>query len=159
MSSDKVKCKTCGKFFTVAFSRWLKGRGKYCSVACYRADVKLLTRSNDYIFLRRNKKYIPRARVIMEQKLGRSLEQEEIVHHINGIKTDDRPENLQLFANKKEHDRFHNLGKKRPKLIRSNSVECQCETCKKVFKICFSDWLRGRGIYCSRKCADIGRRK
>ena len=43
---------------------------------------------------------------IMEQHLGRKLEEGEEVHHINGNKSDNRLENLYL-VDKKNHSRVH----------------------------------------------------
>lgn len=45
--------------------------------------------------------YIKRARLVLEQKLGRLLTHEEVSHHKNGIKDDDRPENLEALSNSK----------------------------------------------------------
>jgi hypothetical protein len=43
----------------------------------------------------------------MEKELGRFLESGEVVHHINGIHDDNRPENLRLFENTSRHSAFH----------------------------------------------------
>ncbi len=50
----------------------------------------------------------PEHSVIMERHIGRKLRKGEVVHHINGIKTDNRIENLQLMTSS-EHSRLHAL--------------------------------------------------
>jgi len=60
--------------------------------------------------------YIRRSRFIMERHLGHYLHPKEVVHHINGIKDDDRIENLRLFKNNIEHMKFHSCKRERNKI-------------------------------------------
>jgi hypothetical protein len=68
------------------------------------------TRPDGYVRYSSNDKFVHR--VVMEIFLGRELDTDEVVHHLNGDVKDNRIENLQLMTNS-EHRKLHCKTQKR----------------------------------------------
>lgn len=55
-------------------------------------------------------------RIVMAKSIGRDLRPEEVVHHIDGNKTNNNLSNLMLFPNNAEHRRYHAKQKRDQKI-------------------------------------------
>lgn len=66
-------------------------------------DGYILLRMQDHPMAQKDG-YVREHRLIMANTIGRNLYQWEIVHHINGIKNDNRIENLELLPDMKHHN-------------------------------------------------------
>lgn len=107
----------------------------------------------DHPFCDVNKR-VKEERLTMEKILGRYLSPEEIVHHKNGIKNDNSPDNLELFLNQYEHKKYHGkLKMNLPKLTHlpeetrqkiSTSLKGKPKTQEHIQKV--SEALRRRNI-------------
>lgn len=63
----------------------------------------------------KGKRYIAEHRHVLEQKIGRYLLSNEIAHHIDGNKQNNKPENLEVLI-ASEHSKYHAEQRKRNKL-------------------------------------------
>ena len=88
--------------------------------------------------------YIFQHRLVMEKKIGRYLRKDEFVHHINGIKTDNRPGNLQMFDSHSAH-RLEHL-KNRPTVCTVKNCFNKYR-CKGLCKSHYDKYIRSKNLY------------
>jgi HNH endonuclease len=102
-------CEICGAEMYV--SPHLVDRKRFCSVPCANKAKELdgpgykVRRQDGYIMVYYPKhpdatgdRYVLEHRLVAEQKYGRRILRTEHVHHLNGIKDDNRPENLEVIS-------------------------------------------------------------
>lgn len=127
--------------------------------------VKKLVSKGDYIYAvvpehpkaTKIGKYVLFHRIIMENYLKRMLEDDEIVHHLNGNRHDNRLSNLELLRNA-DRVRMHQLQKGQ------RYVLLKCPECNKLFGIphrysFLSQPNKYNCNFCSKHCRGVFFRK
>lgn len=113
-------------------------------------------KNNGYIIVRRpdhpkawSTGYIYEHRAVVEEHIGRFLEDHEIVHHINEDRQDNRIENLEITT-LSEHAKQHGYKEAKNKIL-------NCGFCNKKFEISIVNHRvktksGQKNFYCSRSC-------
>lgn len=109
---DRIEfsCERCGEKFSVRPSMLKFNANRFCSRSCMQAFRKeqavgrRKTTPDGYVIERQpdhpdaqGAGWIMVHRLVMEEMMGRRLDSDESVHHKNGVRDDNRPENLELW--------------------------------------------------------------
>ncbi len=134
------KCETCGKEFKTYIRK--QHMNKYCSRECYykgrlkkHQQFSEAYMQNGYKMIYVNGYPVREHIYIMEKHLGRKLKKDEVVHHINFKRSDNRLENLKLMT-RAEHTGLH--AKQRYKAYRMATINGETH--------CLKEWSKISGI-------------
>lgn len=123
-------CELCKHPYRVAAKELRKGR-RFCGHSCASRGKKYIKRnqsgennpnwkggrtshSKGYVYRympfhhRAHNGYVLEHILIMEEKIGRCLMDGEVVHHKDGVKSNNSPDNLGLFESTGSHTEHHN---------------------------------------------------
>ncbi len=92
----------CSRKCVYAVQRTITGP----NAPAWKGGGSIINNGYEYAYAGIGRKYTGKHRLVMEERLGRRLARAEVVHHINGDKTDNRPENLEVLS-LAEHNAKH----------------------------------------------------
>lgn len=140
-------CEACGTDFTVKPSRAARGNVRFCSRECRAGHVTRRIRRDGYVQLTGAGLNVLEHRLVMERHLGRTLGQDEHVHHLNEVKHDNRLENLELTT-RADHIADHHAQVRVPhKWVIVNCTECGVDFERRVAEV-----AEHPECFCSREC-------
>ncbi len=129
-----IRCEWCGRMKEVERRNLKRGQGRFCSRKCsgrwhalnrpemfkgqagaknpnWKGGRTLHTRGYVYQYApehpRASNGYVFEHILVAEEKLGRQLMSGEVVHHCDGRKDNNHPDNIEVFANTGAHSRYH----------------------------------------------------
>lgn len=96
-------------------------------------------------------------RAVVEEKIGRILTLDEVIHHMDGNKRNNDPDNLIIFRTNSDHSRFHETGvlvEHDDGTFTSPPLTKNCAQCGTPFRYDAKD-----AKFCTPQCVSLSQRK